>query len=58
MMDTDKRAAVLVALPKHLRTIAHEVRKIGRGNPEQVAVAKDEIATMLTGLAALLEADQ
>ncbi|MDP2333847.1 MAG: hypothetical protein Q8M19_24485 [Reyranella sp.] len=55
----DKRAAVLAALPKHLRTLAFAVRRIGNGrDPEATALFKDEIATTLTSLAALLEVEE
>ena len=60
-MAVDKRAAILAALPKHLRTFAHSVRKIGTGyrtDPEKVATHKDEIASALISLAVLLEAEE
>jgi hypothetical protein len=59
--EDNKRAAVLAALPKHLRTLAHAVRKLGNGyrtNPEKLAESKDEIAAALTSLAVLLEGSQ
>ena len=60
-MAANKRSELLATLPKHLRTIAHAVRKLGDGyhfNPEKLATRKDEIASTLTSLAALLEADE
>ncbi len=58
LSSVDKRAAVLAALPKHLRTISHAVRSLGNGyraSPEKLASRKDEIAATLTSLAVLLE---
>lgn len=56
----DRRAAVLAALPKHLRTLASAVRGLTdrrHRNPEAMAIARDEIAAALTSLAALIEAE-
>jgi hypothetical protein len=52
------KTAVLQALPKHLRVLAHAVRKLGSGyggSPEKLATDKDQIAVMLTSLAVLIE---
>lgn len=57
-VPTTPRAVVLQALPKHLRVLAHAVRKLGNaygGNPEKLASDKDQIAGMLTSLAVLIE---
>jgi len=53
------RAAVLAAMPKHLRVTARAVDRLNAyRNPEAFAEAKSEIAATLTSLAVLLEVEQ
>lgn len=55
----DKRAAVLAAMPRHLRVTARAVDRLNAyRNPEAFAEAKSEIAATLTSLAVLLEVEQ
>ncbi len=54
----ERRAAIIAAMPKHLRTMAGAVRGLAtrqHRNPEAAAIAYDEVASNLTSLAAVIE---